>query len=195
MSEIAGSATEPTAPKTGPDSPTEPPEPAAGVDPPGDDIEDGTDTAPSGAVDGDPNGSADTESNDSVHDGKLANEAAKWRREYRSAETRLTVASARIEEMQKAEINRLAATKLADPTDLWLAPGVDLGGLLGDDGLVDPERVEEATEAILEAKPHWRSRPRPVGAPANAVQGDGKPPEHVEEPTWATLLKGGNTAG
>ena len=177
MSEIAGSASEPTAPETGPDSPTEPPEADAEVDAPGDD------------VDGDTDGG----SSETAHDGKLASEAAKWRREYRAAETKLTVAQARVAEMQKAEIHRLAATKLADPTDLWLAPGVDLGGLLGDDGLVDPERVEEAAEAILESKPHWRSRPRPVGAPANAVQGDGKAPEHVEEPTWATLLKRGNT--
>jgi len=184
MSEIAGSATEPTAPETGPESPAEPPEPAAGVDAPGDDVD--------GDTDGGSSEPAGTESNDSVHDGKLANEAAKWRREYRAAETKLTVAEARVAEMQRAEIARLAATKLADPTDLWLAPGVDLGGLLGDDGLVDPERVEEATEAILESKPHWRSRPRPVGAPANAVQGDGKAPEHVEEPTWASLLKRGN---
>ncbi len=191
MTENAGSPTESAAPETGPDSPTEPPEADTGVDAPGDDIDGDTDTAPSGAVDGGSFGTADG----SPHDGKLANEAAKWRREYRAAETKLTVAEARVAEMQKAEIHRLAATKLADPTDLWLAPGVDLGGLLGDDGMVDPERVEEATEAILESKPHWRSRPRPVGAPAAAVTGDGKL-EPVEEPTtWATVLKRGNTAG
>ncbi|MCB1286986.1 MAG: hypothetical protein KDB47_04670 [Mycobacterium sp.] len=132
-----------------------------------------------------------TEANESVsrRDQKLADEAAKWRVTARQTETRLKVAEARIEELQRAEINRQLATKLEAPEDFWLATNRTLADLLNEDGQVDTERVAEAAEAVLANRSHWRAKLKPVGAPADSVTGDGKyePPKTV---TWHSLLQG-----
>lgn len=127
-------------------------------------------------------------------DRRLSDEAARWRVTARQAETKLVVAEARLEQMRVAEVQRLAANKLADPADLFLG-GITIDRLLGEDGEVDPQLVDEAAEAVLEQKPHWRSRPRPVGAPASAVNSDGKITGGTPTPTWADLLGKGNNAG
>jgi len=76
-------------------------------------------------------------------DQRLSAEAARWRREFRSAETKLTAAetreavlAARVAELQRAEINRAVATKPVQADDIWLWPGVDLDQFIVD-GEVD----------------------------------------------------------
>ena len=132
-----------------------------------------------------------TEANESVsrRDQKLASEAARWRVTARQTETKLHVAEARIEEMQRNEINRHLATKLQAPEDFWPATNQTLADLLNEDGQVDTERVSAAADAVLDGRPHWRAKLKPVGAPSTAVTGDGKyePPQTV---TWHSLLQG-----
>ena len=124
----------------------------------------------------------------SRRDQKLAEEAARWRIQTRQAETKLAVAEARIAEMQKAEVERLLATRLAMPSDLWLSGKFAVEDLLTN-GQVDAERVNAAADTVLESRPHWAARLKPVGAPAASVTGDGKyePPKTV---SWQSLLQG-----
>jgi hypothetical protein len=154
------------------------------------------DAEPSEAV-GAPDAPEDSEVDDSgqtIADRKLSDEAARWRVNARAAETKLAVAEARLEQMRIAEAHRIAATKLADPADLFLG-GITIDRLLGEDGEVDPQLVDEAAETLLQQKPHWRSRPRPVGAPASAVNSEGRILGGTTTPTWAELLGKSMSAG
>ncbi len=123
----------------------------------------------------------------------------KWRARYREIETQLVIEQARsaeatrlIGEMQRAEVERLVAVHLQDPSDLW-RDGTSLDDLLGDDGHIDPQRVEEAAQQIKDTHPHWARRTPVIGAPASAVTGDGKIPSAATQPTWGDLLGGKHT--
>lgn len=133
-----------------------------------------------------------TEADESVstRDQKLASEAAKWRVTARQTETKLQVAEARIEEMQRNEINRQLATKMAMPEDFWLSGKWSVADMLNEHGQVDADRVAEAAEAVLDGRPHWRAVLKPIGAPSNAVTGDGDYKPGPAAPTWQQLLRG-----
>lgn len=66
--------------------------------------------------------------------------------------------------LQAAEVNRLAAAKLADPDDLF-RDGAALADLCDDDGRVDPSKVDAAVNGVLAAHPHWRQPLAPVRGP------------------------------
>ena len=104
----------------------------------------------------------------------------------RAAETELTLAQARVSEMNRAEAERVAAQRLADATDLW-ASGVAMADVLGEDGLIDPDRVDEAVSGLLGRKPHLGRR-GPITPPASNVTGDGKPPGGNRGPTWVSAF-------
>lgn len=131
---------------------------------------------------------------DSGPERKLSDEAARHRIAARAAETKLAIAEAHITELQKAEVNRIFKDRFASPDDAWLLPDVTVDSMLVD-GKVDPHLVYEVADQILEARPHWRIRPRPLGAPAAAVQGDGKAPGDgaPSQPGWAEILRAKTT--
>ncbi|QCQ93042.1 hypothetical protein [Rhodococcus sp. SGAir0479] len=54
-----------------------------------------------------------------------------------------------------------AATKLADPKDLWVA-GIKLDELRGEDGTIDPDKVAEATTRVVADHPGWAKRRMPL---------------------------------
>lgn len=100
-------------------------------------------------------------------------EAAKYRRKLRdleitvAAERELMVAerdaltvergllAARLDHMQRGEVERLAADTLADPSDLWRE--TDLEDLLDQDGNIDTGKVAVKLNAVVNAHPHWRA--------------------------------------
>ena len=143
-------------------------------------------TEPEGPVDS----AEQAEASVSRRDQKLADEAAKWRVTARQTEAKLAVAEARVAELQRQEVERILATKLAMPEDMWLSGKWSVADMLNEQGQVDAERVSAAADAVLEGRPHWAApKLRSVGAPADAVTGDGKyePPQTV---TWQSLLQG-----
>jgi len=87
-------------------------------------------------------------------------EAAKYRRRLREAETERDALSGRVEAMQKREVERLAATDLAAPADMWLT-GTTLADMLDDNGDVDAAKVTDAIQRIIGARPSWRADPAP----------------------------------
>jgi hypothetical protein len=58
--------------------------------------------------------------------------------------------------MQRGEVERIAAARFADPSDVWLG-GLDLASVLSDAGDVDCSKVASAIDALIEAHPHWRA--------------------------------------
>lgn len=81
-------------------------------------------------------------------------DAAKYRGQLRDAE-------ARIERMQRAEIERLAGESLAMPGDLFSLSGNDVADYLNDNGDVDPAKVDADLAAILTERPGLK-RPAPA---------------------------------
>ncbi|MBA2558801.1 MAG: hypothetical protein H0V07_02765 [Propionibacteriales bacterium] len=82
-------------------------------------------------------------------------EAAKYRRQLRDAEASLASLSTRVETMQRREVERLAASELETPADLWLAD-TSLPDLLDDDGEIDEAKVTQAIEFVLADRPGWK---------------------------------------
>ena len=105
---------------------------------------------------------------------KARRESAKWRKQYRASEVEKTVLQARIEQMTRNEIQRLAAEHLADGNDIWRDEPVDIAELCDDLGMPDPSRVREHVEGLIASHPHWARR-RPATPPASTVTSDQSP--------------------
>jgi len=65
-----------------------------------------------------------------------AREAAKWRKQFREAESQVAALTERLTALQRREVERLASADMADPEDLWRS-GVELTELLDEDGNVE----------------------------------------------------------
>lgn len=70
-----------------------------------------------------------------------------------AAETERDTALALVESLRRAEVVRLVTDKLAQPDDLFVLGGATVDELVGEDGLIDPDKVAEAVDAVLEARP------------------------------------------
>lgn len=100
----------------------------------------------------DPGALPDTEVTDTTADpdkgrSKSGAEAAKYRTQLRETEAQRDTLAAKVETLQKAQVEALAAD-LAKPAALW-ATGTSLADLLDDDGNVDADKV---TEAVARAR-------------------------------------------
>lgn len=74
---------------------------------------------------------------------------ARYRVQLRETEAERDTLAGRIETMQRAEVERLAADVIGKPTALW-ATATTLADLLDDDGQVDPDKVAAAAHAAKE---------------------------------------------
>jgi len=102
------------------------------------------------------------------------------RKARREAEQKLAALAGRVEALQRAEAERLAGGKLADPRDMWAA-GVELDGLLDNEGALNADKVVEAVDGLLAERPHWAKAPRLTGS---ADAGRGEP---ASEPSLAAI--------
>lgn len=87
------------------------------------------------------------------------NREARYRVERNEARTALAEAQARIEQYQRAEVERLSA-ELAQSSDLFEVGGASLADLLNEAGDVDSAAVAEAVAALIEARPGLAKNPR-----------------------------------
>jgi len=115
-------------------------------------------------------------------------EAAKYRRKLRAAETKLEVQTARTEMLIRREVERLAADRLADGTDVW-RDDTQLADLVDGEGLPDTERVTARVADLLDAHGHW-DKPGST-PPASTVTGDGKPPGGDPSASWQDVYRNG----
>jgi hypothetical protein len=118
------------------------------------------------------------------------NEAAKYRRKLRDAESKLAAQDERLQAMQRNEAQRLAAVKLADPQDLW-RDGAQLTDVIDDAGQVDPAKLDGLIGTVLEAHKHWARTTSPAAAPASEVTASGKITAGETSKTWAQVLNPG----
>lgn len=120
---------------------------------------------PSEPVDGhpapEPQDAADAEPSSDVS--ALRREAASYRRRLRAVEAERDALVAQVDARDRADVERLASDKLADPSDLWQGGVVELTALRGDDGALEPERIAAAVDAVVAARPHWA---KPAKAPS-----------------------------
>lgn len=96
-----------------------------------------------------------------------ASEAAKYRVQLRETEGQRDALAARLETMQRAEVERIAGSRIAKGEALWAA-GVELADLLDDDGNVDPLKVPTVADAAAEKL----GLTRPQRGPVIPTQGD-----------------------
>ncbi|SDD18388.1 hypothetical protein [Actinokineospora iranica] len=109
-------------------------------------------------------------------------EAAKYRRQLRAAETERDQLAGVVEGLQRAEVERIAATRLDVAADVWRF-GAELSELVTDTGVIDTAKVDDVLRGILDQRPSMAARRRPQPDPS---QGAGR--TH-SVPTWAQALK------
>lgn len=111
-----------------------------------------------------------------------------------SSEDQIRTLSAQIETYRRAEVERFAASVLADPKDLWLGTA-SANDFVGDDGTVDEARVLEHVTALAAERPHWAiENQRPTAPPSQRPIESLRPgatsrPVEPEAPTWSSVLR------
>jgi hypothetical protein len=117
--------------------------------------------------------------------GKQMPREQRYRLELRAAEAARDALSQRVERMQRAEVERLAADGLSHPADLFSLSGNDLVDYLTEDGDVDAEKVAADVAAVLAERPGLRKN-----APAfDPSQGHGGRPQAKREPSWGAVFQ------
>ena len=106
----------------------------------------------------------DADTRDEVRDPEAATrsrEAANYRVRLREAEARLGERDAAIgalrsevDRLHREEAERLAATSMAAPADLWLV--AELADLRDDTGRLDVEKARAKIEAVVADRPAWK---------------------------------------
>ena len=90
----------------------------------------------------------ETDSENTEDAGKAGQEAAKYRRRLREAEAERDALTTRLEQLQRAEVERLAEQHIAKGSGLWAA--TELADVLDEDGNIDPAKVTAAARAARE---------------------------------------------
>jgi hypothetical protein len=80
----------------------------------------------------------------------------RYRQRLRDAEAETERLGGLVESMQRAEVARLVASKLADPDDLF-RDGLALADLRDDGGNIDAAKVDGAADTVLASHPHWKA--------------------------------------
>jgi hypothetical protein len=114
----------------------------------------------------------------------LRHEAASRRRQLRTVEAENVALRERIDARDRAEVEAIASSSLADPSDFTAAVALD--DLRGDDGAVDLEAVEASIGELLKAKPHFA-----LNRTAPDLHQGYREPEPAPGPSFGQALKGG----
>ncbi len=120
---------------------------------------------------------SDTATGDTAPDSQPGDEvdnpvAAAKGRENSKLRERLRDTTAKLETMQRREVERIASQHLADGADFW-RDGAEITDLLDEDGNIDAAKVDATAKALLESHRHWR-KGVPAAPPASTVTSDGK---------------------
>lgn len=113
-------------------------------------------------------------------------EAARYRTRLRATEGERDTLAQQVERMQRAEAERLAGERLAQPSDLFDVGGTALADLLTDDGDVDADRVTAAVQALLDARPGLHRDAKVTWPDMGAGQRETSAPTK----TWGAVLRG-----
>jgi hypothetical protein len=89
-------------------------------------------------------------------------------------------------------VEALAGDKLVDGADVWTG-GVELAGLLDDDGDVDAAKVEATIAALVQAKPHYAQPRGPRPDPSQGARGEHRARRSTvcrRASRWASVKRG-----
>ncbi|MCV7224447.1 hypothetical protein [Mycolicibacterium komossense] len=114
------------------------------------------------------------------------NKEAQYRVQRNEARTERDALAAKVEQMQRAEVERLASDGLSHPADLFSLSGNEVADYLTDSGDVDAAKVAADVSAVLAERPGLR-RNSPAFDPTQG-HGGGKAPEK-RLPTMADFFQ------
>lgn len=110
----------------------------------------------------------------------------RYRQKLRETEAERDALLQRVETLQRGEVQRMVADKLADPEDFWRE--TTLADLLDDSGDLAPDKVFERVSGLLEDHPHWgQAVPRPSGA----LKSGASAPAQPRRDPWTTAFAPG----
>lgn len=110
----------------------------------------------------------------------LRGEAKKRRLALREVEGERDALRERLDVHDRREVERRAAERLAEPTDVWLASSLD--AMRGDDGALDDQKVGAELGRITKERPHWmRPFPEVHQGPRDSVE--------PEKPSFGATVK------
>lgn len=112
----------------------------------------------------------------------------RYRQRLRETEAQRDNLLQRVEHMQRNEVQRLTADRLADPADLWR--DTELADLLDDDGNIDTTKVDGRVRDLLEEHPHWAT-PSPKMVNRNALKSGASAPEGPRKDPWVSAFSPG----
>jgi hypothetical protein len=141
---------------------------------------------------------ADTPDAPTGADDKTTNERTgrdeRYRQRLRETEAQRDALLQRVEHMQRNEVQRLTADRLADPADLWRE--TELADLLDDDGNIDPAKLNTRVDTLLEEHPHWGAEPQRTPKPPRGFQSGASAPTQPRKDPWVSAFTpGGGSHG
>jgi hypothetical protein len=113
------------------------------------------------------------------------NKEAQYRVQRNEARAERDALAQRVERMQRAEVERLAADTLSHPADLFSLSGNKLADYLTEDGDVDAVKVAADVAAVLAERPGLRK----LTPGYDPTQGYGGKSPGKGAPTFADLLR------
>lgn len=122
---------------------------------------------------------------------KVRREAASLRQRLHALETEHEGTVTRLSAMEHAEVERIASEHLIDPTDVWRQQP-DLQSYYDEEfQQIVPDKVREATAAIIQSKPHL-ARPQrpPTDQPVEGLKPGASPETKPKPVTWSSALRG-----
>jgi hypothetical protein len=122
----------------------------------------------------------DAFSPESEDEPEAAGRDGRYRRSLKEAAATNERLSRALADMQTAEVHRIAADRLADPSDLFI--GAKLADMLDADQRIDRDRVNAAVDNVLAAKPHYQ---RPMARYTGELRsGASERPMEKSAPSW-----------
>ncbi|MEJ7783808.1 MAG: hypothetical protein WKF96_03325 [Solirubrobacteraceae bacterium] len=109
-------------------------------------------------------------------------EAAKWRRQLRETETERDGLRSQLDDRDRRDVEKMAAERLADPSDFWHGTTVD--ELRAEDGTIDVGKAEAELTKLIKAKPHYAAPVR-----VDLHQGVRQDVDRVEPPSFGDALR------
>lgn len=113
--------------------------------------------------------------------------AAAKGRENSKLRERLRDVTARLETMQRREVERIASQHLADGADFW-RDGAEIAQVLDSDGNIDNSKVETMAKEILANHRHWRKASL-AAPPASVVTANGSIGDGDTRPTFTDAFR------
>ncbi|WP_241472268.1 hypothetical protein [Mycolicibacterium neoaurum] len=121
-----------------------------------------------------------------------ANKEARYRVERNQARGERDALAERVERMQRAEVERLAADALSHPADLFSLSGNGVADYLTEAGDVDAAKVAADVAAVLAERPGLK-RHAPAFDPTVGTGGRTTPPKAT--PSWSALIRASDRPG